>query len=64
MERFKESYGLKITDNADLFLTENNLLEFLMGIGREVMGEVFAGMDDGYEGAITEHNGKRYKFVG
>lgn len=41
VEEFKRSYGLKITDGADMFLVERNLLKFLMRLGRGVMGQVF-----------------------
>src|SRR5271157_2965679 len=64
VENFKTAYGLKITDNADLFLVERNLLEFLMKLGREVMGTVFQSMDNGYEGAVMSREGRKYKFVG
>ncbi len=40
VENFKAAYGLKITDSGDLFLTERNLLEFLMKLGRQAMSEV------------------------
>jgi len=64
VENFKSAYGLKITDSADLFLVERNLLEFLMKLGREVMGTVFQSMDNGYEGAVMNREGRKYKFVG
>ena len=52
VENFKVSCGLKITDSSDTLLTERNLLEFLMKLGRGVMGKVFEGMEKGYEGAV------------
>jgi hypothetical protein len=61
---FKAAYGLKITDKADLFLTERNMLEYLMRLGRAAMGEVFAGMGKGYEGPTLQRQGGQYKFVG
>jgi len=64
VENFKAAYGLKITDNADLFLVERNLLEFLMKLGRELMSTVFQGMENGYEGAVMSREGRKYKFVG
>ena len=64
VENFKASYGLKITDSSDMLLTERNLLEFLMKLGRGVMGKVFEGMDKGYEGAVVNKEGRKYKFVG
>jgi hypothetical protein len=64
MENFKASYGLKITDSSDMFLVERNLLEFLMKLGRGVMGKVFEGMEKGYEGAVIRKESRKYKFVG
>jgi len=61
---FKAAYGLKITDKADLFLTERNMLEYLMRLGRAAMGEVFAGIGKGYEGPTLQRQGGQYKFVG
>ena len=64
VESFKTAYGLKITDSGDLFLTERNLLEFLMGLGRQAMNKVFQGMGNGYEGAVIYKGGRKYRFVG
>jgi hypothetical protein len=64
IEKFKTAYGLKITDSGDMFLTEKNLLEFLMKLGRTAMGEVFQQLDRGYEGAVIAKDGRKYKFVG
>jgi hypothetical protein len=58
------AYGLKITGSDDLFLTERNLLEFLMRLGREAMGIVFHGIGNGYEGALVRKGGRKYKFIG
>ena len=64
VESFKAAYGLKITDSGDLFLTERNLLEFLMGLGRQAMNKVFQGMGNGYEGAVIYKGERKYRFVG
>lgn len=64
VENFKAAYGLKITDSNDLFLVERSLLEFLMKLGRETMGTVFQGMEKGYQGAVIEKEGRKYKFIG
>lgn len=64
LENFKTSYGLKITDNSDMFLAEKNLLEFLVKLGRGVMGKVFQNMEKGYEGAVLNKEGRKYRFVG
>jgi hypothetical protein len=64
VENFKAAYGLNITDSSDLFLTEKNLLEFLMKLGRATMGAVFQQLDTGYEGAVIRNEQRKYKFVG
>ena len=61
VENFKAAYGLKITDSGDLFLSERNMLEFLMKLGRQAMGEVFQGMGNGYEGAVIHKEGWKYR---
>ncbi len=62
-EAFKATYGLKITDGADLLFVERNLLEFMMLLARAAMGEVFQGMESGYEGPVIEVDGREYRFV-
>jgi hypothetical protein len=64
LENFKAAYGLKITDSSDMFLTEKNLLEFLMKLGRAAMGAVFQQLDTGYEGAVIRKGNRKYKFMG
>jgi hypothetical protein len=64
VENFKAAYGLNITDSNDLLLTEKNLLEFLMKLGRATMGAVFQQLDTGYEGAVIRKEERKYKFVG
>lgn len=63
VENFKADYGLKITDNVDLFLVERNLLEFLMKLGHAMMGTVFQSMENCYEGAVIRKERLKYKFV-
>ena len=63
VETFKARYGLKITDGTDLMFVERNLLEFMMLLGRSVMGEVFQGIQGGYEGPVIEVDGRKYRFV-
>jgi hypothetical protein len=55
VEMFKAAYGLKITESSDMFLTEKNLLEFLMKLGRAAMG---------HEGAVIRKDTGKFKFVG
>ncbi len=64
VENFKAAYGLKITDSGDLFLTERNLLEFLMKLGRQAMGNIFHGIGDGYDGAVMHKEGRKYRLIG
>ena len=45
LENFKAAYGLKITDSSDMFLTEKNLLEFLMKTGTRNDGRSFEQLD-------------------
>jgi len=61
---FKATYGSKITDKADLFLAERNMLEYLMRLGRAAMGHLFDGIPRGYEGPRLQRDGSQYKFVG
>jgi hypothetical protein len=62
-EAFKDRYGLKITGGADFLFVERNLLEVVMLLGRGVMGEVFQGMQNGYEGHVIEANERKYRFI-
>jgi hypothetical protein len=62
VENFKAATN--ITDNSELFLTEKNLLEFLMKLGRAAMGTVFQQLDTGYERAVIRKQQRKYKFVG
>ena len=64
VENFKTGYGLKITDSNDLFLTEKNLLEFMMRLARAATGNIFSGLPNGYQGAVLRKNGRKYEFVG
>src|SRR6266705_3905631 len=64
LENFKTAYGLKITDGGDLFLSERNLLEFLVKLGRKVMGSVLGDVGSGYDGAVIRKGGRKYKFIG
>jgi len=62
LEYFKENYGIKITNSSDLFKTEKNMLEYLVGIGRKLMNKIFEEMDTGYEGNRIEKDGNEYEF--
>ena len=64
LEYFKATFGLTINNAEQLFETQRNLLEYLVGIGRELENKVFEEFGKGYEGAKIETDGKKYKFVG
>jgi hypothetical protein len=64
LKYFKENYGFKINDSSDLFVTEKNMLEYVMGIGRNLMNKIFEEMGSGYEGRRIERDGKEYEFKG
>ncbi len=51
-------------DSGDLFLTERNMLEFLMKLGRQAMGKVFQDVGKGYEGAVVRKEERKYRFIG
>ena len=51
---FQDQFGLKVTNSADLMFVERNLLEFMMLLGRRVMGEMFQGMQGGYKGLVAD----------
>lgn len=63
LEHFKTTFGLTVNNAEQLFETQRNLLEYLVGIGRELENKMFEDLGRGYEGAIIERDGERYKFV-
>jgi hypothetical protein len=64
LECFKTVYGLKIESAETLWQTQQNLLEFVMRMGREIENALFQEAGTGYQGAIVERDGKRFRFVG
>ena len=50
LKYFKENYGFTMNDSSDLFVTEKNMLEYVMGIGKNLMNNIFKEMGTGYEG--------------
>jgi hypothetical protein len=64
LDCFKTVYGLKLSGAGDLFQAQQNLLEYVMGLGRKLENELFAQAGSGYQGAIVEREGKRFRFVG
>ena len=63
VENFKAECSTKITDSADLFFLEGNLLELLMKLGPAAMCQIFQGIGAGYEGAVVKKEGIKYRFV-
>jgi hypothetical protein len=64
LDCFKTVYGAKLDSPETLFKMQQNLMEFVMGLGRKLENKVFAQAGTGYRGAIVEKDGNRYKFVG
>jgi hypothetical protein len=61
---YKERYGLEVHDSQGLFRAQRQILEFVVGVGRELEQRVFAEIGKGYEGARIQREGKEYRFVG
>jgi hypothetical protein len=63
LDCFKAVYGLKLDSPGTLLQAQQNLMEFVMGLGRKLENSLFAAGGTGYRGAIIEREGKRYRFV-
>jgi hypothetical protein len=64
LEYFKSNYGLEISSAEDLFKTEQNLLEYLVCLGRELENKIFEGLGKGYKGTTIEIEDTEYQFLG
>jgi hypothetical protein len=64
LDCFKTVYGIKLDSPEAVFKIQQNLMEFVMGLGRGLENKVFAQAGTGYRGAIVEKNGNRYRFIG
>jgi len=64
LEYFKATFGLTVNNAEQLFETQRNLLEYLIGIGRDLENRMFEELGKGYEGATMERDGKKYRFMG
>jgi hypothetical protein len=62
LKYLKENFGFKMNDSSELFVTEKNMLEYVMGIGRNLMNKIFEEMGTGYEGNRIEKDGNEYEF--
>ena len=49
---------LNVNNAEQLFETQRNLVEYLVGIGRELENQMFENLGKGYEGAIIKPDGK------
>ena len=61
---FKGIYGCEIDDSVDLIQREKDLLEFLMGLGKELEQSLFTETGSGYEGRDLMRDGKGFEFKG
>lgn len=61
---FKDTYGYEISDSVDLFKAQKNLLEFVMGIGRDLERSLFLEIGTGYRGRVIKRDGKEFDFEG
>ena len=64
LEHFKAEFGLEIKNARDLFETQRSLLEYLVCLGRQMENKIFEALGNGYDGAMIERDGTRYKFIG
>ena len=64
LDCYKTVYGANLDSPATLFKMQQNLMEFVMGLGRGLENKIFEQAGSGYRGAIVKKNGSRYKFVG
>lgn len=64
MKSFNKNYSFNINDSSDLFVTERNMLEYVMGIDKTLMNEIFEGMGTGYDGNRIEKAGNKYELKG
>lgn len=64
LDCFKSIYGLKLDSPGTLLQAQQNLMEFVMGLGRKLENKIFAAGGTGYRGAIVEREGRCYRFVG
>jgi len=54
MVDFKSRHSTDVGDGRELFVTERSVLEYVMGLAGQMMGEIFSGMDRGYQGASIQ----------
>ena len=64
LDCFKAVYGLKLDSPQSLLQAQQNLMEFVMGLGRKFENKMFVPGGTGYRGAMVEREDTRYRFVG
>ena len=47
LEHFKTTFGLNVNNAEQLFETQRNLVEYLVGIGRELENQMFGDLGKG-----------------
>jgi len=61
---FKDTYEHEIDNSVDLLKGQKDLLEFVMGIGRDLEQSLFDEMGTEYRGRIVKKDGKEFEFEG
>ena len=63
-EIFKSQYGITVSRPASVFDGQRDMLEFLMGVGRDLERMFFAELGSGYAGTKVVIGGEEYRFKG
>ena len=61
---YKEQYGTTVANPVSVFDGQQDLLTFVMGVGRELEQRVFDALGTGYRGPSVEIEGVTYRFKG
>lgn len=59
---FKRQYGFSLSDPKQLLGFQQNVLEFVVNIGRKMEQQGFDELGSGYAGNVVSKDGKRYAF--
>jgi len=59
---FKQQYGFSLSSASELLDFQQNVLEFVVNIGRKMEQQGFDELGTGYEGNVVSKDGKRYAF--
>ena len=63
-ELFKQHYGVSQAEASSVFEGQRDLLEFTIGMGRQLERQLFAALGTGYCGAKVIYNSAEYRFKG